>query len=135
MSLNHVFKSTLLGGVTIVINAPTVHGDARIIAEEGLQLNNRIGNVNLENTISSGLGADLRYTGGAQKGALSPVVKFNASTVFEYSNHDNLTFGAEVKGYGVVTKPSKEAGVEGVFTVYIDLQAVMLQYLEMLMLD
>ncbi len=119
VSLNHVFKSTLLGGVTIGINSPTVYGDARIIVEEGLRLNNRIGNVNLENTISSGIGADLRYTGGAQKGGISPVAKFNAGTVFEYNNCDNLTFGAEVKGYGVVTKPSKEAGVEGsIYGVY-----------------
>ncbi len=119
MSLKHAFQGSLLGGFTLGINNSSIFGDARILAEEGLQLQNRAGNVSLENTISGGLGVDLRLTGGAQKGSVSPVCKFNIGSGAEYSNQDNLTVGGGVQAYGVVTRPSKEAGVEGnIYGIY-----------------
>ena len=119
MSLKHAFQGSLLGGFTIGVNNSSIFGDTRILAEEGLQLQNKTGNVRLENTISGGLGVDLRLTGGAQKGSLSPVCKFNFGSGVEYSNQDNLTVGVGVQAYGVVTCPSKETGVEGnIYGIY-----------------
>ena len=119
MSLSHAFQGSLLGGATFDLNSSSIWGDCRILAEEGLNLNSKAGEFTFDNTLSAGLGTDLKLTGGTQKGGLQPVVKFNAVSGVEYNNNENLQVGVSGRAYGVVTRPTKEAGVEGsVFAQY-----------------
>ena len=112
MTLSHAFQGSLFGGMSFDLNSPSFGGDARVLAEEGLNLQNRAGQFTFDNTISAGTGLDLRLTGGAQKGGVQPIIKLNAASGVEYNNSDNFKLAVQGKAYMTTTRSAKETGLE-----------------------
>lgn len=110
-SIKSASQITLMGGATYNTKASSVFGDARLLGETGLKMENKTGAFTFENTINGGVAADLRLTSGEQKPALSPTVKLNVGSSVEYSPNSNLALQAEGSAYNVVSKPSKETGL------------------------
>ena len=118
MALKHAFQGSLLGGATFDLNSSSVFGDVRVLAEEGLNLNNKLGQLSFDNTVSAGVGADLKLQGGEQKPGIQPVFKLNAQSGIGYES-ENLWLGVKGQAYTAVTPSVKETGFgAGVFAQY-----------------
>ena len=119
MAVSQAFQCSFLSGKTRGLNTSSYYKDSRIIAEEGINFQNRSGEFTFDNTISTGIGADLRYTGGEQKLTWQPVVKLNAVSGVEYDNSDNFKLSVQGRGYMTAGPAVKETGFEaGIFTQY-----------------
>ena len=110
-------SNTLQGGMICGVNYADNYenryaGDARITLEEGLQLQNNIGNVSLTNNISGGLVGDLRLRGGDCVPTVQPGVKLNGSSGFS-AKSGNVVFGAKADGHAVVSQPCLDYGISG----------------------
>ena len=113
LKLTNVGKATVhaLGttGLGDIKDAGSI--DGRITIEEGMRLQNTVGNVGLDNNLSAGGVVDFTHTCDGAKPALG--LKLNASSGVKFSPNENLTIGAGVKGYSVFTKSSTENGLQG----------------------
>lgn len=118
ISVEHAFQTSLLGGMTFNLNSSAFTGDYRILSEEALKLHAKKENMKFENVLGTGIGLDLKKTGGAQKSGISPVLKFNAGSGLEFNNN-KTSAGANVRAYSTITKPSKDMGIEGNISVQV----------------
>jgi len=114
LSLTNVTKGSLMIGGTFGMNKTVGHAasaDGRITAESGFGLTNRVGeNLTMSSNLSGGVVVDALQT--CDGFGLTPGVKLNAATGFNYKPADNVQVGAGVKGYSVFTKSSKDYGVQ-----------------------
>lgn len=106
-----------LGGI-LGLNVTTTSsfafgGDVRLMAEEGLRLDVGDKNTLSSTAISGGVVADMSLKSGTLTPTVSPGVKLNGSSIFKTRLSDNVSFGAGVDGYAVITRQSTDWGVGG----------------------
>lgn len=109
--LENAYKGTLIGSVDVgTAGTASFGGDARILLEDGFSLTNKIGKSVLKNNVSFGAIADLKLTGGAQKGGIQFGTKLNGESSFVTQVSPNTTVGVSGQAYATVTKPATELG-------------------------
>lgn len=109
LSVNNTAKATaILGGA--FRDKDKYCGDARIALEDGITVNNKVGNVELSNTASVGIVDDLNLSLGSYAPKLQLGGKFNLASSAQVKPSENSVFGAQARGYAVVTAPTTEFG-------------------------
>ncbi len=88
-------------------------GDIRLAAEEGLKLDIHNRTSLFSTALSGGITADMSLKSGTLTPTVSPGIKLNGSTSYQTRLNDNVTFGAGISGYSVITKPSVDVGATG----------------------
>lgn len=110
LELNNVGQVSGTLGSTIALEDSGVNGDARVLAEDGLELVNKGETFQVKNNISAGIAGDLKIAHTGIGLGIQPSIKLNAGTGFEAAPANNLAFGANVKAYGVLAQPAKSYG-------------------------
>lgn len=117
LKLDNIGQVSLLGSGTIcksdTNNNLALFGDARVTIEDGLSLRTKSDNWQMQNNLSVGCVADLKFTGGKQHGGIQSGVKLNAGTSFVTKPSESTTIGAEVEGHVVALKPYQDYGTSG----------------------
>ena len=113
MELSNSAKTTVCAGTTFELAGSGVRGDARILAEDGFELKNRIQDVTLKNSVSGGVLTDLKFTNTGMCFGLQPGVKLNASSSVNCNPNKNMCINAGVNAGAVVTAVDKDFGVDG----------------------
>ncbi len=117
--ITNIGKATLEGGFSIAAKTDDIHdaggifGDARLVLEDGIGMNNTVGKFTLNNIINTGLVADLGLTSGEQKPKIQPGIKLNAASSVKYDLSDNFEIMAGVNAHAVITQPAKDSGISG----------------------
>ena len=105
--------SGLLGFSLVPTSTFSFGGDMRLGFEDGLKLNIAKGGTISSTAVSGGFVADMSLKSGTLSAAVSPGMKLNGSSIFQSHVSDNVTLGAGIDGFAVVTAQSTDWGVGG----------------------
>lgn len=103
--------SIIAGGVVDPSNEFSCHGDFRLALEEGISITNIGKRFKINNNLSAGLIGDLKSGHIGLGIGIQPGVKVNAGTSLKTTPSENLTFGAKVNAYSVISRPSSSYGL------------------------
>lgn len=117
-NLKNTAQVSLIGSLNKVDNN-CIGGDVQLSLEDGMQVQNKIGNTLLTNNVSGGILSNLQITGGDCKPGAQFGLKFNLSSSAQTQINNNIAFGCKIGGHSVISKPAVDCGLNGnIYGIY-----------------